>query len=97
MDLSSCCCCTKISNTASSAVFVAVSYCWADRSRINPMHVPGEDVPWTYQAVAVAPKILTQQEAQFLFLFHIVGFGRIRINLMRVSGDDTPSIYPSPI
>jgi hypothetical protein len=73
MDLSSCCCCTKISNTAISTVFVAVSYCWADRNRINLMHVSGEDVPWIYQAVVVAPKFLTQQPAQFLLLFHIVG------------------------
>jgi hypothetical protein len=37
------------------------------------MHVSGEDVPWIYQAVVVAPKFLTQQPAQFLLLFHIVG------------------------
>jgi hypothetical protein len=39
----SCCCCTINSKTASSAVLVVVSYCWVGRSRINLMHVPGED------------------------------------------------------
>jgi hypothetical protein len=73
--------CTTNSHIESSAVLVVVSYrlVGGGRIRINLAHVPGEDVPWIYQAVVVvvvvvAPKVLTQQAAaQFLLvLYHIV-------------------------